>query len=97
MDPGVGCTFTHVSRANDSNPMKRVFVGEGSDWGGPVCPDCNAGAGKPHHSGCDTERCPNCGRQMLACWGDDYTEEEIELLGEGCGWVFMHTVKKEAV
>ena len=94
MDPGVGCTFTHVARANDANPTRRVFVGEGADWGGPVCPDCNAGEGKPHHSGCDTERCPNCGGQMLGCLGtDEYTEEELAILGgPGCGWVYLHTL-----
>jgi hypothetical protein len=34
---------------------------------------------------------------MLGCFGDDYTEEEIALMGEPCGWVYLHTLKREVV
>lgn len=83
MDPGVGCTHTHVRLEPEGSPwVKRLFVGEGDDWGAPVCPDCNAGEGRPHHDGCDVERCPNCGAQMLMCLG------EPDEFG-GCGWMYV--------
>ena len=34
---------------------------------GESCHDCNAAHGKLHHVGCDNERCPVCGGQLLMC------------------------------
>lgn len=31
------------------------------------CPDCNAKNGHYHHWGCDQEKCPRCGWQMISC------------------------------
>lgn len=47
------------------------------------CGDCGAGGGGFHHLGCDLERCPSCGWQLISCdcyreWGDD-GEEVIRL------------------
>jgi DNA-directed RNA polymerase subunit RPC12/RpoP len=100
MDPGTGCTQTHVDKGEGTKAVKRLFVGEGDDWGGVeqklggkltviACPDCNAGTGKPHHAGCDNERCPECGHQMLMCFG-----EPVEEFGGGCGWMATLSFKK---
>ena len=31
------------------------------------CHDCNALPGGFHHPGCDMERCPSCGGQLISC------------------------------
>jgi hypothetical protein len=31
------------------------------------CHDCNIVHGGYHHIGCDVERCPRCGRQLISC------------------------------
>lgn len=40
---------------------------ENTQTDGERCHDCNAMAGKPHHPGCDMERCPKCGGQAISC------------------------------
>lgn len=40
------------------------------------CGDCGAKVGYFHHWGCDIERCPACGNQLISCdcedvWLDD--------------------------
>lgn len=39
------------------------------------CPDCACKKGEIHYFGCDMERCPNCGEQLLVCCCDIATEE----------------------
>lgn len=31
------------------------------------CHDCNIALGGHHHPGCDMERCPRCGGQLIGC------------------------------
>lgn len=43
---------------------------------GYFCHDCNVASGQYHHLGCDMERCPICGRQLITCGCFDFEEEE---------------------
>ena len=51
------------------NPVK---VGDPGDWlcgwdENEKCTDCGAAMGHFHHPGCDQERCPVCGLQLIMC------------------------------
>jgi hypothetical protein len=49
--------------------VKMAQVPYTPDYGGPSqrCHDCNIKFGGVHHIGCDMERCPRCGRQLISC------------------------------
>lgn len=47
------------------------------DKEGHFCHDCNVAPGQFHHLGCDMERCPICGEQLISCGCFD--EEECHL------------------
>lgn len=40
------------------------------------CHDCGAAPGELHELGCDTERCPRCGMQLISC--SCFTKYDIE-------------------
>ena len=54
----------------------RIKCGEDGDFfpdmeDGQRCGDCGAKKGFIHHWGCDTERCPACGGQLISCDCED--------------------------
>jgi hypothetical protein len=40
------------------------------------CHDCNVETGGYHHPGCDMERCPLCGGQLISCGCLEENEDE---------------------
>lgn len=48
------------------------------------CHDCGVAPGELHTPGCDTERCPTCGGQMISC-GHRSTKNRMPWTGEWPG------------
>ena len=71
-----------------------VKIGDVGDWyehdPNCSCGDCGRHYGEQHIAGCDIERCPSCGGQLISCGcgaiydvPDEYTEKQInELIDE---------------
>ena len=65
-----GCRGSKVSVNGEI--FKRIKVGDPGDFFEGMdtdtrCGDCNAKMGYLHHWGCDCERCPKCGQQLITC------------------------------
>ena len=53
-------------------------IKQGDDGNEGVCHDCNARQGEYHHPGCDMEKCPKCGGQLIGFHDCEVTEVLIE-------------------
>lgn len=64
-----GCK--HIPVVIGKKKYKPIKVGDPGDlyYGNldATCGDCGAKHGGFHHPGCDMERCPKCGGQLISC------------------------------
>lgn len=65
-----GCKYSTIGIKGKA--YRRIKVGDPMDffYGDPKgsrCGDCGAQVGYFHHWGCDCERCPLCGEQLISC------------------------------
>lgn len=74
------CSWCHQEMADDASTTcpqnELVKYPDGTElpsvaYDGPGknhrCHDCNVVTGGKHHPGCDMERCPRCGGQLISC------------------------------
>ena len=68
-----GCTYPYLIAVEPATKKVEVFKRKVDSFvPDKDCFDCGAGPGTLHHFGCDEERCPKCGGQLISCdcWSD---------------------------
>lgn len=63
MRDGVSCKASPVEFTDGTKLDPVPYV----DAEGRRCHDCCTPSGGIHHPGCDMERCPRCGGQVISC------------------------------
>ena len=66
MTEGDACSVSELHRNGVAVKMIR-FGDERGRAGVARCGDCGVRRGGFHHLGCDMQRCPVCGGQMMSC------------------------------
>lgn len=63
------CTVKTVEIPGAESDKTLPSVPYEPEYGGPTqrCHDCGVARGGYHHPGCDMERCPRCGGQLIVC------------------------------
>lgn len=64
MAPGGTCNVLKLKFADGKEYRRIPYVAACNE---EPCGDCNVGDGCLHHLGCDNEKCPKCGGQLISC------------------------------
>lgn len=77
MKEAESCTFTHIEVDGEWVPRNSTYFD-----GGERCFACGIvnREGNVHHPGCDWERCPKCGLQLITC---DCKTGDVGIVEEG--------------
>lgn len=79
------CTLSHITlnmADNKEHERSKYFVANKHTG---RCHDCGIKEGGFHHLGCDVERCPGCGWQLISCecWCDCNCHKGLPYLNDG--------------
>ena len=88
-DPKTDACLFDIIQIDGTNYKRSTYHFEEPDG---RCHDCNIKHGQVHHGGCDVERCPVCGLQLISCEHikEDTISNGSNLFGEKLSDRFSH-------